>query len=335
VSPWLSIENDQKRVMMEGTLINPPYKLRLQNNNDGSAVSGMQCFAQLNAAKGNILPKGFRNSIRNHPVKYLERPIAGRYSDTADDPLSEESVILEYFESDEDGHITFDDMRLSQTGPVGNFTLAFQCKDGKAIALHNIEVQSSIRNVLFAQPPPESLKIENVEGSEYDFTLVIEVSDKNKIGIEGKYPEQIIITAENPRLQNDIEIAIQHHSGAFQSSMRQGVMTIPLKVTKLVQDVTANITLVIDGQFYATTPMIEFLRSYRIRTGSITNMTFVSYPAQDFEAGLQIGATFDVRAKFTDILGREADIKNYNFKLSPYIRSVGQSDLPYGFVSFT
>lgn len=60
--------------------------------------------------------KGYRHIDKNGILKDLVKPIPGKYSDTYDDPFSQEKPISEYYFSNEDGEIAFDQMYFSVYG---------------------------------------------------------------------------------------------------------------------------------------------------------------------------------------------------------------------------
>lgn len=123
--PLITVMNDQVRSLYEGELIDPPFKIALTSPRDSTPLEGIMCFAFMYKSYGRIIPKNYQSSLKNHPVKYLERPIPGKYSKNADNPALEEPVISEYYYSDKDGVITFNDMRISHSGPIGNFSIQF------------------------------------------------------------------------------------------------------------------------------------------------------------------------------------------------------------------
>jgi hypothetical protein len=264
----------------------------------------------------------------------LERPIPGVYTDAAEDPSSQNDVFTEHFLTDENGRVTFDDLIISQRGPIGNFTLAFSCQESFQTMVHEIEVISSIKDSKFAQPPPERVTVENKFRSEYELTLVIEVNDALETGVPGKYPTKIYTQTNNTKDQDEIEVELAHFSGLFQPSQKDGVMTIPLRVAKLTKDVFANITLTIDS-INVTTPLIEFVISPEINKTNIANSRFTQFPDKIFNKGFEINEIFDISLDFWNILGEKADIQNLHFFLGVYFNPLGQADVPYSFVNLT
>ena len=83
------------------------------------------CIAKLYKDRDDIIPLGNRTTYDNHPVKQLEWPIAGKYADDFDNPSFNGEAIEEYYYTDFEGKLSFEDMRFSMKGPSGNYTLSF------------------------------------------------------------------------------------------------------------------------------------------------------------------------------------------------------------------
>ena len=330
--PKITIVNDQIRYVKEGGLIDPPLKLALTDPESSIPMEGIMWFAIMYKSYGHIIPKGYQSSMRNHPVKYLERPIAGKYSEDADNPSSNNPIISEYYFSDKEGIIIFDDMRISQSGPIGNFSIQFKWIESFTTTKNDMIAQSSITRFKFAQPPPIELLVDTTKNQDFDFTLVVEVTDENDQGVPGKYPTNLIVQSSNPSDQANIEVSIVHEIELFTPSQKDGVMTIPLIVNKLTKDVDATITLVIDN-VNVTTPKISFsLGDYQNLT-KVSRMVISAYPKDKFESGLRINEKFELRAKTSNIFGKDVDLSKFFFFASVYFNSIiGQGDLPDDFI---
>ena len=331
-TPKITLVNDQIRYLNEGGLIDPPFKLALTSPSDSSPLEGIMWFAFMYKAYGKIIPKYYQSSIPNHPVKYLERPISGKYVEDADNPSIEEPIISEYYFSNKEGIVTFEDMRISQSGPIGNFSVQFKWSNGFRTAINDIITLTSIVRFKFAQPPPNELIVDSTKKQDFDFTLIIEVTDKNDAGVPGKYPTNLFIEPLNAAEKSNIEIKIVHEIELFTSSQKDGVMTIPLIVSKLTKDVDATITLVIDN-VNVTTPKISFFLGDYQNSTKISNMEITSYPKDKFESGVMINEKFELRAKAFNIFGKEVDVSKYYFFAGIFYNSIlGQGDLPDEFV---
>ena len=145
------------------------------------------------------------------------------------------------------------------SGPIGNYTIGFKCAANTVYSKMDVLVKTSIdpTKIQFAQQYPSAVVVIDVLEEDYDVVFIIEVLNENDIGVPGKYPSQIIINTLNESQHDNIEISILDEHKIFEASKMDGVMTIPVKVIKLLDNTVANITLVIDG-FKLTTTYIEF-----------------------------------------------------------------------------
>ena len=323
----------------EGEKINPRYEVRVkeikEDQSIGGPIEGVMCFAVLYKSNGYQHPKGYINALPNHPMKYVERPVAAKYSDDMDNPTSQNKIIEEYYLTDKAGVAVFEDLRISQSGPSGNYTLQFNCAQEQVVAEHHLEVITSIEpeNIKFAEKIPPQVVVGDPENSaDFDMTLLIEVNDEFKNGVPGKYPSKIYTNASLAKHQNDIEVIMAEEIPLFTPSQLDGVMTIPLKVIKLTEDINATIILEIDG-INVTTTEIEFMVSSSIDLDAITKIEFTKYP--DPEKPLVMNENFDVKVQLFNIQGNGIKAENYFYFLDIYFNVVGEVDLPYGFVNKT
>ena len=323
----------------EGEKINPRYEIRAKEINKdgltGGPKEGVMCFAVLYKSNQCQHPKGYINALPNHPMKYIERPIAAKYSNDMDNPTSQNKIIEEYYLTDKAGVAIFEDLRISQSGPSGNYTLQFNCAQEQVVAEHHLEVTTSIEpeNIKFAEKIPPQVVVGDPENSaDFDMTLLIEVNDEFKNGVPGKYPSKIYANASLPKHQNDIEVIMAEEIPLFTPSQLDGVMTIPLKVIKLTEDINATIILEIDGIEINTTE-IEFMVSPSIDLDAITKIEFTKYP--DPEKPLVMKENFDVKVQLFNIQGKGITAEKYFYFLDIYFNVFGEVDLPYGFVNKT
>ena len=321
----------------EGEKISPRYEIIVKEVDEsgkiGDPIEGVMCFAVMYKSNEYQHPKGYVNSLPNHPVKYVERPIAAKYSKDTDNPTSQDKIIEEFYLTNKAGVAIFEDLRISQSGPSGNYTLQFNCAQEQVVAEHHIEVITSIDpdKIKFAEPPPSQVLIGDPQNSaDYDMTLLIEVNDEFKNGVPGKYPRKVYAIINESLNQNDIEIIMAEEIALFTPSEDDGVMTIPLKVIKLTRDIFANITIDIDGINITTKNPIEFILSPSINLSTISKIEFLKYP--DPEKSLSMKENFDAKIELFNIEGKSLKADNYYYFFDIYFNAVGEVDLPYKFV---
>jgi hypothetical protein len=145
----INIINDESREITEGSKIDPPIKIHITEDETLKPMPNIFCFATIYKSYENILPLGYQSTLNKLPVKYLERPIPGVYSTKADDPENSDPVIKEYWSTNEDGVLTFNDLRISQSGPIGSFYISVDCNGNHAYADHSVIVKSSIKHIKF------------------------------------------------------------------------------------------------------------------------------------------------------------------------------------------
>ena len=284
-------------------------------------------------ARNNTIPLGYQSTLKNHPVKYLQNPIPGTYSKNADDPETQDLIIEQYKMTDEDGKVTFDDLKLSQSGPIGNFTLSFTCGNNVVNAIHDVEVRTSIEKdkIKFTQQLPKEVLVGDLSQQAYDFVAIIEVVDEQEKGVTGKYPERVYITTNQTAEQGNIEISIADEDGLFEASGADGVMTIPLKVTKLLQQILANITLEIDG-INVTTSYINFRSMNEWNDTVISKIEFTEVPTTNFENGLIINQNFELKAKASNLNGDAVELDDYTVCLDLFFQPFMEAPRRKGFV---
>lgn len=330
----ISIMNDKYRRQLEGERLAVPYTITVQDMFTMTPVPGIMCYANLYEARGEVIPSGYRATLQNHPVKYIERPVAGTYNDNADDPTNTQPILVTHAVSDENGRITFSDMRMSQSGPASNYTVMFNCGNNVERAIHDIEVVTSIdeTKVKFNQQLPDQVLVGDSNQQEYDFIAVIEVLDSQERGIPGKYPERVYVTADAQN-DNSIEVEIPDESDVFSASKEDGVMTIPIKVRKLTKNTLANVTFVIDG-IEMTTTMIDFALRSDVNESTISRFEFTEYPHVKFDSGIEINEIFTVKAQAFNLHNNAVDFKNNDYLLQAYFIVSGQAPKNLRFLEF-
>ena len=183
-----------------------------------------------------------------------------------------------------------------------------------------IQVQTSIdpQYVKFATDIPSEVYVKDIEQVDYDLVIFIEVLNRDEIPIEGKYPEKIYIESNETSGKESIEIEIQHYSNAFSASKEDGIMAIPVKITKMEKSsLFAYVTLEIDS-INATTPLIEFIPFLSINDEVLSAIKFTSVPETLFKNGLEFNETFQIKAKAFNIFGDELDFDYENTVLIIY-----------------
>lgn len=332
----VTLIDDLTRYVKEGDKIQPEFRIQVMKTTESQQripQADVMCFATIYESNGYILPKGYQSSINNHPVKYLERPIPGKYGEGADNPSSPDNIIEKYYLTDSSGIVSFNDLRISQSGPSGNITLSFSWVGSKSIAKHELVIQTSIdkKEIRFADKIPEQILVgEPSNSADYDLILLVEVNDQNRFGIPGKYPTKIYAQTNITSKQNNIEVEIVDFIDLFTPSQRDGVMTIPIKVVKLTEDLFVNLTLTIDGINITTPEYIEFVLSPRVDSNKITTSKFISV-SKDLQ-GIELNEKFNVQVEVYSLLGKGVDINAFQVYFDKYFRTVGQSDLPNSFV---
>ena len=253
------ITNDYSRNEIEGKRFSIPYEIQVFNDtNKIVPLENILWYASIYKSRGDIIPFGYHSAYKNHPVKYLEYPIPAIYNDEADDQIFEGAIIKAYNMTDKNGKVIFKDLRLSESGPSGNYTIEFNC--GNDAAISSFDVSSSIdkSKLKFIKQIKSPVIVSDSSISEFDLLLEIVVYNKENYGIYGKYPEEIYILTQNSRDQKYILAEIVHESSSFEASNEDGIMTIPVRITKLLQSTIANITVTIDS-FNLTSQYIEFI----------------------------------------------------------------------------
>ena len=330
----IEIENDHPREEKEGQVLGAPYSLIVKDPDTLEPVPNRLCFVNIQKSRNDIIPLGYQSWYDRHPVKHIERPIPANYTEGVENPEYPGEVISKYYLTDQEGKVSFDDLRISQTGPIGNFTLGFSCGGAlRQVSQHEIAVWSSIDpdTISFTQVLPETVYVNDLGNQEFDMVVNIEVLDSEQNGVPGKYPEIISITAEDPGDQKYIEIAFANEIELFQASGKDGVITIPIKITKLIQNTVANITLDIDG-IEITTKFINFQRLPNLQEKIISAITIVDFPKDKFEKGLEIGDTFEINAQATDLNGDTINYEDYKFELKVFFNPVTQAPARKNFI---
>ena len=163
----INILNETKKHVIEGQKFSFPVSITVQNLETVKPVQGIQCFVNMHKINNLTIPLGYQSTLKNHPVKYLQNPIPGTYSKNADDPETQDLIIEQYKMTDEDGKVTFDDLKLSQSGPIGNFTLSFTCGNNVVNAIHDVEVRTSIEEdkIKFTQQLPKEVLVGGPESA--------------------------------------------------------------------------------------------------------------------------------------------------------------------------
>jgi hypothetical protein len=182
------------------------------------------------------------------------------------------------------------------------------------------------------QKLPSSVTV--IFSSPYDFKVLIEVLDVDEKGIVGKYPTNIFIHTEEKDIDN-LSLALANETDLFLPSQKDGMMTVPVKVTRIKEYLVANVTFQIDDVNLTTTPI--FFHYGMAIGGIITDMQFIDYPEDLFNQGVHLNQTFSVKAKFYDIFGEERPTNYYGFVFffDYYFKMAGQELINDNFVNFT
>ena len=157
--------------------------------------------------------------------------------------------------------------------------------------------------------------------------------DSDEFGVPGKYPSQIITTTNNTSDRNNIDIQIADNIDLFEASKDDGVMTIPVKVSKLVSDTLANLTLIIDG-INVTTSYIQFYLDENININTISKIEFSQIPISYFEDGVQFNQKFTVKAIAYNLLGQRIGFDGYEMYIGIYFNPSTQAPIPEDFFKF-
>ncbi|CAI2379968.1 unnamed protein product [Moneuplotes crassus] len=324
---FIEIENDHSREEIEGSILSAPYSLIVRDPETLEPVPNRLCFANMYKSRGDVIPAGYQSWYDRRPVKHIERPIPGEYTIGADNPEYAGEVLSNIYLTDREGKVSFDDLRISTRGPIGNFSLGFSCGGAfRAFSEHEIVVRSTIdeENVRFAQQVPDQVFVDDLSEKEFDLILIIEVLDSDRAGVLGKYPEKIIINTEDPSYQGYIDAVIVHEHDLFEASEEDGVITVPIRITKISDIIRANITLIIDD-INITTKYIEFTRLESINKNYISSLEIVDAPIEQFENGIEIDETFDIYAHAYDIDGNTVDYNDLEFKLELFFNPITQA----------
>ena len=93
----------------------------MQDEKTLKPLSGVACYAFIYRALNDTIPNGYHSSIKNHPVKHLKRPIPGVYSKNWENPSTPDPIIEEVHYTNQEGRISFNDLRFSEYGPIGKY----------------------------------------------------------------------------------------------------------------------------------------------------------------------------------------------------------------------
>lgn len=325
----ISILTDIERTVVEGNALDLPLTIQVHDLATAEPLKGLICFANLQKDRGFIIPNGYRVSYPDHPLKYLERPIPGNYSEDFDNPASQDQLIKQYAVTDSEGKVTFKDLKFSKSGPAGNYSIFFSCGLQTKEMIHNILVFSSIdpKKIKFRTQLPEQVFVKDLSKFEYDLVLIIEVLDKNDMPIKGKYPSHIYVQSNLTKDSSNIEGRIQHEIDLFEASQDDGIMTIPIKISKLTSTTIANVTLTLDSM-NITTGYIKFLKSPIISKTEISQIKLTNVPVAQFEAGLEIGETFLLEAEAFNAEGDPVNIEDKTILLQVYFNLDSQAPVP-------
>lgn len=274
------------------------------------------------------VPAGYRFKYKHHPVKYIERPIPGVYDKNADNPTHDGPILHEYGVSDSSGRITFADMRLSQAGPIGKYTVMFNCGRYSVKSIHDIEVTTSIGQdrLRFVQKFPKQVFVTDQRTADNDMVVSIEALDQNDNGVVGKYPQNVFITTNNTEDQDNVMVALAHDSDSFSASKKDGVMNIPIKITKINQETVANLTFQVDG-INITTSYIKFTLDSEFNSTLISRIEITEYPSERFEEGIALEEQFRLKFKVYNTKGEPLDPTNNQFTVQKISDIDGQA--PY------
>ena len=203
---------------------------------------------------------------------------------------------------------------------------------GGGIFQRTVVVQTSIdpSKVKFVQEIPKRVIVSDLIDQEYDFVIAIEVLDKDDNGVPGKYPTKLITKTNNSSDSNKIGIMLADEIDHFEASRDDGVITIPIKVTKLLDTIVASITLIIDD-IPITTTFIEFYLDEDAGMNVISKIEYTQLPIDDFERGLDINQQFTVKAVAYNLLGQIISSTGYFIKPMIYFHPSTQAQVPSGF----
>jgi hypothetical protein len=187
--------------------------------------------------------------------------------------------------------------------------------------------------IKFTQQIPSQVIVKDFTQAEYDFVAIIEVLDSSENGVLGKYPEQIYFIANKTTNDDTIDGQIMHESDLFTASKKDGVMTIPIKVTKLKEDTLAKVIFTIDN-INVTTKYVNFIRFSELKKTSIARIEVTETPQKEGKISVKIGETFDIKAKAYDFNGDEIDPEKLKFVLSVFFEPATEAPFRPEFVVF-
>ena len=202
----------------------------------------------------------------------------------------------------------------------------------KIFSQYGVVVQTSIDpfKVKFVQEIPKRVIVSDLVDQEYDFVLTIEVLDKDENGVPGKYPTKLITKTNNSSDSNKIGIMLADEIDHFEASRDDGVITIPIKITKLLDTTVACITLIID-EVSITTSFIEFYLDEDAGMDVISKIEYTQLPKDDFERGLNISQKFTVKAVAYNLHEEIINSKGYIIKPMIYFHPSTQAQIPSEF----
>jgi hypothetical protein len=170
----INILTDIDRTVVEGNVLDLPLTIQVHDLVTDKPLKGLICFAGILKDRGSIIPNGYRVTFPNHPLKYIEFPIPGNYSDDFDNPDSQDKLIKQHSVTDTEGKVTFRDLKFSQSGPAGNYSLFFSCGLQKKEMIHDIQVLSSIdpKKIKFRTEIPKQVFVKDITKADYDLVLI-------------------------------------------------------------------------------------------------------------------------------------------------------------------
>ncbi len=114
----LQIIGEYDTELVEGKSFKMPFKIRALDEN-GNPVKNQLITAMIHEHRGVSNKYGYFHRDIGWENKDLEYPFPAKYSANSFDPLTNDDIIFDPILTDDNGTVTFSDLKFSVNGPAG------------------------------------------------------------------------------------------------------------------------------------------------------------------------------------------------------------------------
>ena len=146
-------------------------------------------IAVINGYNGTLFTRGFdlNSLIATYKMKKLLFPIPGQYNLNFDSKYLTGNLINQYYFTDQNGVITFNQLTFSEGGVIGQYLIRFFC-EGYFVDSQWITVTSNVNSISFLQCSIRTLKFDTIEDFQENFSPMISVLNENSKPVPNKSP---------------------------------------------------------------------------------------------------------------------------------------------------